>query len=201
VRRVRLPVRTTDRIEDLTAWLLTALGLLAVLGAVAVGLAAHDAAVPPGGVDEPTRVRAVLLADVPPPPAPVRRVPSVAPRVPVAWTAADGTARTGELVVRRPLRAGTEVAAWADSEGRLTPATPCSPLVGRSGVPAPCGPPSRGAEAVAFGVGAGLATAAGAWAVLVLLWSGVRGLTAARNAAAWAREWARVEPLWSRGVR
>jgi hypothetical protein len=33
--------------------------------------------------------------------------------------------------------------------------------------------------------------------VLVLLWTGVRALTAHRNAAAWAREWALVEPGWS----
>ena len=64
-----------------------------------------------------------------------------------------------------------------------------------------CGPPSRGAEALAFGVVAGLAAVAAAWVVLALAWSGVRRVTTARNAASWAREWARVEPLWSRRVR
>jgi hypothetical protein len=48
---------------------------------------------------------------------------------------------------------------------------------------------------------AGLATVAAAWVVLALAWSGVRRVTTARNAASWAREWARVEPLWSRRVR
>jgi hypothetical protein len=35
----------------------------------------------------------------------------------------------------------------------------------------------------------------------VALWCGVRRAVERRNAAAWAREWARVEPQWSRGVR
>ena len=39
-----------------------------------------------------------------------------------------------------------------------------------------------------------------AWAVLSLLWSTVCRLTAAHNAAAWAREWARVEPRWRRSA-
>jgi hypothetical protein len=179
-----LPVRRTDRTEDLVAWLLVSLGLLAALGAVLVGRAAHDAALGPERLAGPTPVRAVLLADVPPPPTAGQRMASPLPRVPVAWTAADGTEQTGELVVRTPLPAGAEVPAWLDREGRLT-----------------ASPPQRGSEAVAFGVGAALTTAALAWALLVLAWSAACRVTAARNAAAWAREWARVEPQWSRRVR
>ena len=50
--------RRTDRVEDLVAWLLTCLGLLAVLGSVLVGHAAHGAALGRDGA--PTPVRAVL---------------------------------------------------------------------------------------------------------------------------------------------
>jgi hypothetical protein len=39
-----------------------------------------------------------------------------------------------------------------------------------------------------------------AWVLLSAMWSGVRRATAARNDAAWTREWERVEPVWSRQV-
>ena len=40
--------RATDRVEDLVAWLLVSLGLLAILGAVVVGMAAHAVSLRPG---------------------------------------------------------------------------------------------------------------------------------------------------------
>ena len=96
----------------------------------------------------------------------------------------DGVERTGELAVRAPLPAGTAVTAWLDRDGRLTPT-----------------PPQHASEALAFGLGAALTIGAGAWALLTALWSAARRATAARNDAGWAREWARVEPVWSRQVR
>ena len=179
-----LPTRRTDRAEDLVAWLLVSLGLLAVLGAVLVGSAAHAAALGPGGLGEVTPVAVVLLADVPPTPTSTQRFPSPLPRVPVSWTSVDGVEQIGELGVRAPLAAGDEMTAWLDREGRLWTT-----------------PPQHASEAVAFGVGAGLTAAAIAWALLNGVWAGVRRATAARNDAAWTREWARVEPVWSRQVR
>jgi hypothetical protein len=180
---VRLPIRRTDRVEDLVAWLLVSLGLLAGLGAVLVGAAARDAALGPGRLSAAAPVSVVLLADVPPAPAATQRFPSPLPRVPVSWTASDGVEQTGELGLRAPLSAGDEVTAWLDRDGRLSAA-----------------PPQHASEAMAVGVGAGLTTAAMAWALLSGMWSGVRRATTARNDAAWAREWARVEPVWSRQV-
>jgi hypothetical protein len=180
----KLPLRRTDRVEDLVAWLLVSLGLLAGLGAVLVGSAAHAAALRPGRLGDTTPVAVVLLADVPPAPTAAQRFPAPLPRVPVSWTSADGVEQTGELGLRAPLAAGDEVTAWLDREGRLWPT-----------------PPQHASEAVAFGVGAGLTTAAVAWALLNGVWSGVRRSTAARNDAAWTRDWARVEPVWSRQVR
>src|SRR5262245_8473444 len=58
-----IPPRRTDRVEDLSAWLLVTLGLLAVLGAVVVGRGAHDAALRGVGTAIPLRV--TLLADAP----------------------------------------------------------------------------------------------------------------------------------------
>lgn len=184
-RRDALPRRVTDRVEDLAAWAFTAIGLFAAVGAVVVGVAAHDAADQPGRIDDATPVRAVLLADVPSPPTAAQRIPPPAARVPVSWTSADGVEQVGELALRTRLHAGARLTVWADRDGRLT----ISP------------PPEHQGGAVAFGVGATLAAASGAWAVLTLLWSGLGRVVAARNDAAWAREWARVEPLWSRRVR
>ena len=80
-----LPRRRTDRVEDLVAWLLTTLGLFAVLGSLLVGHAAHQAAHGRAGAASP--VRAVLLADAPPPPAVDQRVPSPRLRAAVAGRA------------------------------------------------------------------------------------------------------------------
>jgi hypothetical protein len=171
-------VRGTDRLEDLVAWVLVSLGLLAALGAVAVGRAAHDATLGPEGVGTPAPIRAVLLADVPAPPPSGRRM------VPVSWTADDGSEQIGELAVRAPAQAGTAVTAWPDGEGQLTTT-----------------PPRHTVEAGVFGVGAGMTVVALAWALLALLWSVACRVTAARNDAAWERGWARVEPVWSRRVR
>ena len=79
------------------------------------------------------------------------------------------------------LRAGSTVTVWLDRAGRVV-----------------ADPARRSAEPVAFGVSAALAAIALSWAVLSLLWSTVCRLTAAHNAAAWAREWAHAEPRWRR---
>ena len=129
-------------------------------------------------------VRVVLLADVPPARRRAGRCRRRAPRVPVSWMAADGTEQTGELVVHAPMTAGSAVTAWLDREGRLAST-----------------PPRHAMEAVAFGVGAALTVVAVAWALLSAAWSAVRRATATRNDAAWTREWARVEPVWSRQMR
>jgi hypothetical protein len=174
--------RRTDRVEDLVAWLLTCLGLLAVLGSVAVGHVAHDAALGRDGA--PVAVRAVLLEDAPPVPAVHQRGPTTPRRVPASWTAADGAVHVIEVVAPPGQRAGSAVVVWLDRAGRVA-----------------ADPSERGAEAAAFGVSAGLTVVAVSWAVLALLWSGVCRMTAACNAAAWAREWASVEPRWRRTSR
>jgi hypothetical protein len=97
-----VPVRTTDRLEDLAAWLVVLLGGGVVVLAVVVGTRARDAVPEPGA-------------------------------------------------------AGATFAAWAW----------------------------------------GGAVALAGWAALGLAWLGLRALTSRRNARAWERDWARVEPRWS----
>jgi hypothetical protein len=176
-----MPVRRTDRVEDLAAWLLVSLGMLAALGAALVGHAAYGAALDRGHAGGATAVRAVLLADAAPAPGGAEWVLQ---RVPMVWTDEDGTEHTVEAAVRAPLPAGSEITIWLDGRGQAVSS-----------------PPGRPAEAVAFGAGAGLTAVALAWALLGMLWCLVRRVTGRRNAAAWAREWAQVEPMWSGRVR
>jgi hypothetical protein len=174
--------RRTDRVEDLVAWLLTCLGLLAVLGSVLVGHAAHGAALGRDGA--PIPVRAVLLDDAPATSAAHQRVPVGRHRVPLAWTGVDGIVHVVEVTVPPALPAGSAVTVWLDRTGRVV-----------------ADPSERTAQAVAFGISAGLAVIALTWAVLALLWSAVCRMTAACNDAGWTREWARVEPRWRHMAR
>jgi hypothetical protein len=175
-----LPSRRTDRVEDLAAWLLTTMGLLAVLGSVFVGHAAHQAALERAGASP---VRAVLLADALAAAVADQRVPSPRPLTPVAWTGPDGAGHVVSVSVVPTLAAGSAVTLWVDGSGRVV------------GDPA-----ERSAEAWAFGISAGLTVVALSWALLTLAWSAVCRVTASCNAAAWAREWARVEPRWRRSI-
>ena len=52
--------RTTDRIEDMVAWILVAAGLLVVLLSVTVGVRVHDQLVERGRVESAMRTPAVL---------------------------------------------------------------------------------------------------------------------------------------------
>jgi hypothetical protein len=85
----------------------------------------------------------------------------------------------GRVVVTSKHVVGDTVSIWVDRTARLAPA------------PTPAG------TATAVGWTWGVAVTLGGWAVLALLWTAVRAATARRNAAAWAREWAVVEPNWS----
>jgi hypothetical protein len=176
-----LPRRRTDHAEDLVAWLLTSLGLLAVLGAVLVGQAAHQAALGRGGGASP--VVAVVLGDDPGPHAD-QRIPAPRTHAMVGWRGVDGIEHVATASVPPSLPAGSAVTVWVDGAGRVV-----------------ADPAERSAEAWAFGITAGLTVVALSWALLTLLWSTVCRVTTACNAAGWSREWARVEPQWRRSVR
>jgi len=171
--------RRTDHVEDLVAWLLTSLGLLALLGSVLVGHAAHQAALGRAAAASP--VRAVLLTDTPPPPRADQRIPIPRPYARAAWTDADGVRRVVMVAVPASRTAGSAVTLWVNPAGRVV-----------------ADPAERSAEAWAFRISAGLTVVALSWALLTLVWGAICRVTAARNAAGWAREWARVEPRWRR---
>ena len=57
---------------------------------------------------------------------------------------------------------------------------------------------SDGLDALVLGVTSAAGIVIIGWVVLVGLWLTVRHQLAVRNAAEWTREWAEVEPRWSR---
>jgi hypothetical protein len=175
-----LPRRVTDRVEDAVAWALLACALFVVAVGVVTGIAVYAASVQRASVEaaERTPTTAVLVQDVP-------TVPVANPttgRMPAAatWRDADGAVRTGVVEAGVGLVAGAEVPVWVDRSGAVVPAPVSAP------------------DAAAAGLGAGIVVALMGGTVLAGLWWVVRRAAAARNAATWEREWARVGPAWRR---
>ena len=182
-RPARLPRRPTDRIEDLVAWALTALGLLTALLAVVTGVRLYGDGMHRIGLEarERTQVQAVLLE-----PAHAkalgerpRGARAVAVPVPVRYTAPDGTEHLADVPVRGLLPAGVAVPLWVDRSGEAV------------------GAPGRTTDAVGrAAVGAAGILLVGSL-ILAGSWAGIRVGTRRVNMARWEREWTQVEPRWS----
>ncbi|MEV1291075.1 hypothetical protein [Pseudonocardia sp. NPDC049635] len=169
--------RSTARWEDV---LWAGLGLLVVAGLVAAWLAGSAAyrVVAERGTAEAadrTAIEAVVTGRASPPGDPQVGLQAVT----VAWTAPDGSERTGRTSVPGLREVGDRVTVWVGGDGVLT------------------GPPLTAADAGAVGLGAGFLT--------LVLWGGfVLGAgflafrwTTRRFARAWELDWARVEPQWT----
>jgi len=176
LRARSLRARGTDRFEDLVAWVLLSCAAGVVLLAMAVGQAgaAHTLDRSQAEAAARTPARAELLEDVD------GAVLVDGSRNALArWTGPDGRVAQGRVVVTSQHVVGDVVSIWTDRTGRVVPA------------------PTKPSAASAVGWTWGVAVTLGGWAVLALIWTAVRAATARRNAAAWAREWAVVEPGWS----
>jgi hypothetical protein len=172
--------RRTDRVQTAAGWLLVLASLLTiVIAAVGAASAYRD------GLDRMQRdaaarttVVAVLLDDA----APVGSGPARPTRV--TYVDPMGRPHVGQVPVTGRLLAGTPVRVEVDGDGRV-------------GVE----PPSRG-DAVLSGVSVAVGVTLLGGLLIVLSWLGVRRAVAARNHAAWEREWRWIEPQWSgRGRR
>jgi hypothetical protein len=172
----RFPRRATDRVEDAVAWLLAVAALVLLVVAALTGTAVHGRNAESARMV--TQARAVLLED-----AELVSAGDPSVRLPVLvearWTDRSGTAHSGEIFVRKPAEAGTEVDVWLRADGKVS----TRPL-------------DRG-HAVTAGVVAAVVVVLGGGGVLGAVWWGVRCLTAVCNARRWEREWARVGPEWS----
>jgi hypothetical protein len=177
-RARRLRARGTDRVEDFVAWVLTTFAAATVLLAVGIGQLGHNATLARANAEAAARTpaRATLLEDVD------GTLPGDGsrPRTALArWTAPDGHETRGRVIITTRRAIGDTVPVWVDRAGHLVPA------------------PMTASSATVVGWTWGVAVVVGGWATLALLWTVVRAWTARRNGAAWAREWALVEPSWS----
>lgn len=133
-----------------------------------------------------TQVPAVLLEPAPLVAVPGNRAQPIerfASPVAVAFTAPDGSARRAEARVAGPLPTGTVVPVWVErSEAVVDP--PLAPL-----------------DAVAAAAVGGGGLALVGLAVLGAAWVAARLLVLRLALAGWAREWDRVEPLWTGRTR
>jgi len=172
LRARSLRARGTDRFEDFVAWVLTTCAAGVVLLALAVGQlgAAHTSDRARAEAAARTAARAELLEG-----ADGTRTRTALAR----WTGPDGRLTQGRVVITSQHSVGDTISIWVDRTGKLVPA------------------PTKPSAATAVGWTWGVAVTLGGWAVLALIWTAVRAATARRNAAAWAREWAVVEPGWS----
>ena len=172
--------RRTDRVQSAAGWLLVLASLITLVIAAVGAMSAYR-----NGLDRVQRdaaarstVVAVLLDDA----APV----GSGPERPVGVSYVDrmGHPHVGQVPVTGRLVAGTPVRVEVDGDGRV-------------GVE----PPSRG-DAVLSAVSVAIGITLLGGMLVVLSWLGVRRVVAARNHAAWEREWRWIEPQWSgRGRR
>lgn len=169
-------LRATDHARALLRRAQFLLAVLAVLVAVAIGLLA-GASRPSGTAPQPGTVRAELLE-----PAHGAEVAVAGATVPVAarWTDPSGEVRTGTVTAPAGLPAGAEVDVALDRGGAVV------------------APPPAVAGPIATGLVAGTGTLVACWVLLAVAGGVWRSRLAARDRRDLAREWARVEPVWSR---
>ena len=180
--RTKSARRTSDRVEDLAAWVLVAAGLLVVLFSYGFGAQFYDQ-----GLE---RVRVEARSAARGRSAPLRRTGdrltdsrSSTVMAPATWQDRVGSTRDGFVMVPRGLRAGGKVALWTDGSGARVSA------------------PFTNRDALLFGLIGGGVALAGGIGLLFGLWVVVRRVTMVANCARWEAEWREVAPNWTHGTR
>ncbi|MGY1679947.1 Rv1733c family protein [Geodermatophilus sp. SYSU D01176] len=174
--------RSSDRLQFAARLVLVLLVLVSVPVALTAGTVVHEQlqSMAERQAAERIRVTAVALEDARP--VPEARSGGGRPETAVRWAAPDGSPGEGRVWAPAGTRAGDTVDAWTTADGRPA-ATPLTTLqVMRSTI-------------VLVGLGwAGSALAVGT-AYAVLCWALDR-----QRDRRWTREWAAIEPTWSRRV-
>ncbi|GAA4537403.1 hypothetical protein GCM10023175_05910 [Pseudonocardia xishanensis] len=162
------------------AVLLCALGVVVLVVAALLGVMAHGSVTARASAQSVDRVRVTAtITRVVGPTVPAAPSGPGGRRVLADWTAPDGTPRTGEVTTPVSAAPGSVVPLWVDRAG--------------AAVRAPVSPRSAPLVGAVVGIGIALLGAA----LLLVVWRVVRRVAAGRNAEAWARGWAEVEPTWS----
>jgi hypothetical protein len=176
-RRDRNPLRrSTDRTRvRLLAWAVLLVPALAVSAAVATGAYHTDWHTEAVRAAHRHPVSATTLAAAPPAPSPSYDWPGER-KVLAQWRYPAGQVRTGTISVPAGAAQGTGVRIWVDDTGRLAK-------------------PPRSTGDIAFAsIARGVAALAG---LMPACWCAYAVYRRRRVAAAWGRDWERVEPRWS----
>lgn len=173
--------RGSDTVEYVSRLLVLLVVLLSVPVALTVGTVVRSdlAAMAQEQAEERTRVTAVVTAD---PAARADTSPRARVPVPARWTSPGGTPVEGDVPVHPATRAGDTLTLWTTADGHRAdePMTPAE---------------VRRSTLVLVGVGW-----AGGLGAVVLLHVALCRLLERQRDRRWTREWARVEPTWSRRV-
>lgn len=175
--------RTSDRIEAMAIRLLVTLALVVALPAGGFMGARHYAASSRAAAGSHPVTATVLASDPSSPPVGNAIAALHKARVTVSWQPPDGATRTKVIQMSAPQPVGARLSVWMDAAGDLTNA-----------------PKTTGELVVGAGLVA-LLVALGAASVPLLALIMVCALLDHVRLRAWAREWARVEPIWSRQAR
>jgi hypothetical protein len=168
--------RSTDRTRvRLLAWVVLLAPALAVSAAVATAAYHTDWHTATVQAAHRHPVSATTLAAAPPAPTPSYNWPAER-KVLAQWRYQADQVHTGTISVPAGAAQGTVVRIWVDDTGRLAR-------------------PPRTADDIAFAsIMSGVAALAG---LMPACWCAYALYRRRRLAAAWGRDWERVEPLWS----
>ncbi|MER7572621.1 hypothetical protein [Streptomyces sp. NPDC126514] len=182
-RRRDNPLRRRSDVVE--AWAVAVVAVLvfvaAPLAGVAAGWWAHDDARATAAAQraERHRIRAEVTGRDPGS-FPAVQSTGRKQRVTVRWTGPDGTPRTDTALVPAGTHPGERVDVWLDSAGRSVP------------------PPTTEATVWQHTVTIGVCATAAAAGLALLGHALFRRASLARRLTEWEREWARIEPQWSR---
>jgi hypothetical protein len=175
-------VRCWDRVEAV----LVAVVLMAVCAALPlagwIGESTHQSRLHTAAAEAASRhqAQAVLLADAPVPASQTDADAGAPVFVQAQWPLANGERRVGLVKAAPGSRAGTTTPIWVDASGGL---------VSR---------PLTAWRALWDGVFTGCYAALGAMVTLTVAWRLARWRLDRARLSCWEREWARVEPEWTR---
>lgn len=173
--------RTGDRVESAVALVALVIALLGVPIAATLGSEVHarESVTSVQQLGARHQTTATLLEDSPPGVA----TAGITADVQAVWRAPDGTPHRGVVAAFHDLKAGSEVPVWIDEHGALTT------------------PPLTSEGAVITAVGSAALTWLGLVLVLCVTHLLVVHAIRRRHLALWERDWAVVEPEWTRRRR
>jgi hypothetical protein len=178
--RSQFPPRRLDVLTAAAECVLLTAALVGVLCSLALGVRVSHAVADQANAQSHDRIAVpAVITHINGLPDPDSRS-SYPVSVAIRWTGRDGLNRVGTTQVRGQPSPGDTVTAWVDrTTNRIVPA------------------PKTMADALFAALGIWLFTLTGLGAAVGICWAGLRRCSLAAACAAWEREWATIEPIWT----